>query len=144
MFYLQHSVSKHAIAFTGNVSIKLDEVARCKGLPQCMLRVVWETSCADDNGLTKLVSNFWWYYCWQYSWVLVLFLAIFSLSLEWYAVIHTSRYSELPGLLVIHGGCWVQGVLHVHPHDTPARSLYRVSCSPRHGVNRESLGVVTS
>ena len=37
---LQLSVSKHVIAFTVNISIKLDHVARCKGIPQCLLRVV--------------------------------------------------------------------------------------------------------
>ena len=38
-FCLQLSVSKHVIAFTVIVSIKLDHVTRCEGIPQCMLRV---------------------------------------------------------------------------------------------------------
>ena len=39
--FLQLSVSKNVIVFTVNVSIKLDQVARCEGIPQCMLRVVY-------------------------------------------------------------------------------------------------------
>ena len=61
MLFLQHSVSKHVIAFTGNIAIKLNQVARCEGIPQCMLRLVLETRCADNNRLTKLISDFWRY-----------------------------------------------------------------------------------
>ena len=70
LFCLQRSVSKDAIAFTVNVSIKRDQGVRCEGIPQGMLRRVdgslltvgcLETHCADDNRLTKLISAFWGY-----------------------------------------------------------------------------------
>ena len=38
----------HVIAFTVNVSIKRDQVARCEGILQCMLTPVLEMRCADD------------------------------------------------------------------------------------------------
>ena len=37
ILFVQLSVSKHVIAFTVNVLIKLDHVARCEGIPQCLL-----------------------------------------------------------------------------------------------------------
>ena len=55
-FCVQLSVSKHVIASTVNVSIKLDHVVRCEGIPQCMLRVVLEARCADDVRLAKVTG----------------------------------------------------------------------------------------
>ena len=39
--------------------IKLDQVSRCEGMPQCTLRVVLEPRCADDNMLAKVNGLFW-------------------------------------------------------------------------------------
>ena len=60
LFCLQHSVSKHVIAFTVNVSIQVDQVARCEG-KECWdvsTVVCLETRCADNNRLEKLISDF--------------------------------------------------------------------------------------
>ena len=55
----RYAVSKHVIALTVIVSIKLDQVVRCEGVPQCMLRPVLKTRCADHTRLEKLNYDFW-------------------------------------------------------------------------------------